>query len=240
VLDAILFAWLALSAALSTAEARDRGHLRRSARAATPEYLEAIAEASRLAPPGEREAWGEELLRICRRESWCGRYGVVRVHEIDGWVGPRAYLGAWRSGKLSPETCSDHRLRDYGPIYRLAKTSEREAISSLPIGNFSARDFSTRGGFGTNAARGVSVLGDCVPPTALDIPKNAARVAVEKFRVCGDRCDCSDHVAMWVGVGIWKRRPLMSVFERSRVDSVRVQCGERAALTYVLRELIPG
>lgn len=239
-LDAILFAWLALSAALSAAEDRDRDYLRRAARVATPEYRAAIAEASRLAPPGKRGQWRAELLRICRRESWCGRYGVVRVHDIDGWVGPRAYLGAWRSGKLSPETCSAHRLRDYAPVSRIAKAEEREVISALPSGNFSARDFSTRGGFGTNAARGVSVLGECVPPTALDTPKNAARVAVEKFKACGESCGCPDHVALWVGVGAWKRRPLVSLFDRSRFDSVRVQCGESEALRYVLRELVPG
>ncbi len=240
VLKIIAGVWAALATGIESeiaaAEARDRIALRKIERIAAPEYHRAIERAVARAPKSRARQWRAELFRICRRESWCGRYGVVRVHAIDGWVGPRAWLGAWKTGKIDPENCEGHRLADYSPVLKIAG-DYAEKISTLPRGKFSARDFATRGGFGTNAARGVSVLGECVSPIALDSPANAAKVAVEKFVACGDACSCSDHVTMWVGVGAWKSRPLVSATERSRYDSIRAQCGEAEAIRYVIGEL---
>lgn len=84
---------------------------------------------------------GDRLVRICHRESRCRRIGV---HEIDAWLGARAYREA-RDNQDLPDTC---------PWYR-----ERGR----------ARRWATRGSWGTVAAYTVHEIG-CWPPEILDIP----------------------------------------------------------------------
>lgn len=83
-------------------------------KAAAPGYEVAIDQAvAAVDPEGLHPEWRDELWRICNRESWCGRFGDVEVHEGDSWTGTRAYAGAVRRGLLDPEACVEHRLADY-------------------------------------------------------------------------------------------------------------------------------
>ncbi|MAF30563.1 MAG: hypothetical protein CL819_15355 [Croceicoccus sp.] len=230
---------------------------------AADEYREAIPQAlAEVDPDGLHPEWAHELWRICKREAWCGRFKVVRVHEVDGWTGAGAYLWAVDKGHLDPVSCEEHRLADYEPVLRALTRWERkkgkkrpdvrETIEALPVGVYAARDFATRGGFGQNAARNLRRLGECVPPTALDEPLNAARVAATTFDECkvwdddptrpGYRakrhCTCVEHTARWVGVGQWKTRPMFSFFGgKTKYRSIRKQCGERSAAVYALRSM---
>lgn len=231
---------------------------------ASDEFREAIPAAmASVDPEGLHPEWGHELWRICKRESWCGKFGRTGVHEIDGWVGPNAYLWAVERGQLDPHKCTEHRLHDYTPVLKALSKWERKTdrkkpelrarIEGLPTGEFSAKDFATRGGFGQNAARNLRVLGECVAPTTLDDPLHAAMLAAKTFDECKvwapdpDRpgrkrqrhCTCEEHVRVWVGVGRWDDRPLVTPFSRakSRYGSVRMQCGEEAAGAYLFSEI---
>jgi hypothetical protein len=248
-------------------------------RSAAPEYAQAIDKAvAAVDPDGRHPWWRDELWRICNRESWCGRFGDVQVHEGDSWTGTRAYAGAVSKGLLDPEGCEDHRLDDYGSVVavvaqdasaarararasssdpsRARRYNRRAAklealvarLESAPTGDWSARDFATRGAWGQNAARALHRLGRCTPPDALDDPHHAAMAAARTLASCrrwdgpeGDRrrrsCTCPEHTARWVGVGRFPKLPITR-----RFAAVKRQCGEREAWSYVRRELLgdPG
>jgi len=146
-----------------------------------------------------------ELLRICKRESWCGRYGEVGKHEIDGWAGQRSWERAVDRGWLSPEDCPEHQL------------------------GADPTDWSTRGLFGTIAAfalhRLEPHLGECLSPELLDQPGPAALAAAELAASCdhfrGRPCTCEDRTAMWAGIGVWRGYG----FAR-RVKGLERQCGD--------------
>lgn len=150
-----------------------------------------------------------ELLRICRRESWCGRYGDVGKHEIDGWAGQRSWERAVERGWLSPDQCPEHDL------------------GSDPT------DWSTRGLFGTIAAfalhRLEPHLGECLSPELLDQAGPAALAAAELAVSCdrfhGRPCTCEDRTAMWAGVGSWKHYGF-----RRRAAALERQCGRLGAV----------
>ena len=154
------------------------------------------------------------LWRICRRESWCGRYGIVRVHPRDAWVGGQAYRARVRRGDLDPETCAAHRL-----------TADRPAWA-----------FATRGGFGQIAAGVLHVLEPCTPPEALDDPFVAALAAARTAASCerwdgprGGRyrraCTCRELTRRWAGGGRWDARTNLE----QRRATIR-QCGPQADL----------
>ena len=228
---------LALLAALMLAprdcEARDPAVLEleraglplvaRAYRVATPEYREAIEAAYlEVDPEGDRPWWRHELYRICLRESRCGQYGTPGVHRRDSWTGRKSYARAVERGRLDPEGCPEHRL-----------------------GERAHAEFSTRGGWGMNAARGLHLLGGCRGPETLDTPATAARVAALTLATCEvDRrpCTCSEHTALWVGAGRLRARPLLAWTTKSRVSTVAVQCGRGVALGYLYAELLalPG
>ncbi len=225
--------------------------LRLAEKSATDEFKDAIhAAIGKVDPAGERPEWRDELFRICKREAWCGKFGRVGVHEIDGWTGARSYAFAVRSGKLDPETCPEHRLGSYdrvlGALERWEKKAGRKLedlrarLQGLPRGQYSARDFATRGGFGQNAARALHKLGECVAPSAMDDPRNAALVAAKTIAGCdkrGNLCSCADHVSMWVGAQRWQKRPVFAWSGKSKYKSLRAQCGEHYALRRSLFEL---
>ena len=213
-------------------------------------------------PEGLRPEWGRELWRICKREGWCGKFRRIGVHAVDGWTGPNAYLWAVHRGQLDPVQCEEHRLSDYGPVlaaldrwearYGRRRAEARAKIEGLEHGEWTARDFATRGGFGQNAARHLHYLGECVAPSALDDPANAALAAAHTLQECrvwddnperpGRRmqreCTCDEHVSQWVGGGIWNQRPLFSLFGKSRFSSVQTQCGPKEAVRYTVGSLL--
>jgi len=217
-----------------------------------PEYARAIEQAvDSVDPQGKHPEWSSELRRICMRESQCGRYGDVSVHGVDSWAGAPAWLGAYRAGYIDPETCAEHRLNDYTEVMQRLD-SEREKASSesqrqrlnrlmerideLPRGEFETADFSTRGGWGQNAARAVRFVGECAPPTVMDDPDVAALVAAKTIancRVDGRLCTCSEHVPKWVGAGAFASRSI-----RSQFHSVQRQCGDVEAWRFVIDRVL--
>ena len=203
------------------ADYRSRGLDRVAAayRVADPSYREAISNAVQIVDPdGERPWLTHELWRICMRESRCGQYGSPGVHGRDSWTGERSYARAVQRGRLDPEHCAEHRLD--------GRTVE---------------DFSTRGGFGQNAARALRWLGPCAPPEALDNPQAAALAAAWTLVKCerdGRACTCSERAALWIGRGILDGRPLISRSGRSRFGSVAVQCGDLGGWAYLVREIL--
>lgn len=225
--------------------------VRQMERIAAPSYREAIEHALDVVDPDrEHPVWRIELWRICKREAWCGKFGPVKVHKIDGWVGVGAWVHAVRKGYLDPETCPEHRLDDYLPAVEYLADLEGKAkrqrykerlidladrIASFPKGQYTPEDFATRGGFGMNAARGLRRLGQCVAPTSLDDPKNAALVAAKAIASCetwdgpkGRRykrpCTCVDHTRRWVGGGRFDARSLVGQWK-----TVERQCGPAIA-----------
>lgn len=186
----------------------------RTKRVAAPVYHEAIAEA---VEDVGRPDLAPMLWRICRRESWCGRYGVTKVHARDAWVGGQAYRARVARGDLDPEACAAHRL-----------TADRPAWA-----------FATRGGFGQIAAGVLHALGPCVGPEALDDPKLAALAAARTAAACkrwdgeaGNRyrrpCTCRELARRWTGGGRWDARTNLE----QRRATVR-QCGPQPELTLV-------
>ncbi len=183
-------------------------------RLATPEVREAIEEAYAEADPrGLHPWWRAELYLICKRESRCGRDGLVGVHgnDRDG-AGRSAWTKAVEAGDLDPVDCPEHA--------------------------WAPKQWGTRGLFGMNAARGVAMLG-CVGPEAMDDPEVAAHLAVQRFVSCprwfGRECDCIDHTRLWVGLGTFARRPLLG--KRSQVVSVARQCGGGVAAWHLLTSM---
>jgi len=188
-------------------------------RIATPEYREAIEAAmAEVDPEGEHPDWADQLYRICKRESRCGQDGSPGAHAADSWAGRRTYARAVERGRLDPVGCLAHRLE----------------------GRTTAR-FSTRGGWGLNAALWLWQLGPCEAPEELDKPHVSALVAARMLAWChrGRRpCTCSEHTALWVGAGILRARPLVSWLRKSRVSTVAGQCGDETALAYLLAEVL--
>ncbi len=179
---------------------------------AAPDYAPAIRHAVEVVGRPDLEF---ELWRVCRRESWCGRYGVVSTHPGDHWAGKRSYRRRVAKGHLDPANCPEHRITDDRPV----------------------ESFSTRGGFGQIAAGVLHLLGPCVGPEALDDPFAAAEAAIRVMDSCkrwdgprGGRfvrsCTCPERTARWVGRGNWHR---LTNKERRR-SSLR-QCGEQPELT---------
>ena len=202
---------LALAMALSLGQ----DPLVRALKVASNDYHEAIAHAVELVDPLEERPWlGEELYRICLRESRCGQFGSPGLHEVDGWTGVRAYQRAVQRGRLEPDTCPGHSLEGRG-----------------------ARQFATRGGWGTNAARGLRYLDGCHGPEELDEPRVAALVAARMLVGCRE-CTCSDRAALWVGRGTMLARPAWSWGRKSRVSSVLAHCGPRGTRLYALAQLL--
>ena len=146
--------------------------------------------------------WRAELRRLCKRESWCNRFGIVGLHECDAQ--PRRGRNFWKGsvsrGKLRPETCAAHEMGD--PVR-----------------------WNTTGAFG-QAATGVWMLDECVAPEAMYEPTVAAEVAVRTWeRMCGRGwCTCVDHARVWAGVGRWRYWP-----ELRKLKSTRGLCGARPA-----------
>lgn len=226
----------------------------RAYKLAAPEYRTAIPAAyQRVDPEGAHPEWELELWRICRRESWCGHFGPVTVHEHDGWAGAGVYVGALEDGLLDPEGCEAHRLRDYQPaakaVRRLVRkgrwTDARAArvlarLAELPQGYRGTAEFSTRGGFGQMQGRNLQMLGVCVGPETTDDPAVAADIAARTLASCerwegepGRRfkrsCSCVEHTQKWVGGGRWGQR---SLWRNTR--SVKSQCGlDQAAMFWL-------
>jgi len=161
-------------------------------RVADPAYAPAIEHAVEVVGRPDLEI---ELWRVCRRESWCGRYGVVGVHAGDAWVGGKAYAKRVANGDLDPVTCPGHQVTEERPV----------------------ESFATRGGFGTIAAGVLHTLGPCVAPEALDDPWFAAEAAARSMASCrrwagepGDRhrrsCTCRERARKWAGAGKWASR----------------------------------
>ena len=239
-----------LMALLLSAPTKDRV-LRISEKNATSEFKVAIEEAmKKVDPEDEHPDWRDELFRICKRESWCGKFGKVGVHEIDGWTGAQSYAFAVRSGKLNPASCHSHRLRSYDRVLsalgRWEKKRERKMpelrsqLRGLPAGEYEARDFATRGGFGQNAARALHKIGECVAPSAMDNPTHSALVAAKTIAACdrpGKPCECADHVSIWVGAKRWENRSVFSFSGKSKYKSLKAQCGERYAMRRALYEV---
>lgn len=179
---------------------------------APADVREAIDEAYAAADPdGSHPWWHTELYLICARESRCGREGLVGVHVGDSWASDLAWSKAVDAGQLDPIDCDAHAWAE--------------------------GEWSTRGLFGMNAARSIGSLG-CKGPDAMDDPATAASLALDTFASCsrwsgvpGQRrrlpCTCIDHTRLWVGAGVWARRPLFG--KRSRLTSVARQCGPGAA-----------
>lgn len=94
------------------------------------------------------------LLHVCERESGCRALGV---HRVDAGAGAVHWRIAVRGGALHPSRCRAHAL------------GER------------AREWSTRGPFGSVAAYSVRYLPaplDCIaPPSVLDVPIVSALAA---------------------------------------------------------------
>jgi hypothetical protein len=226
----------------------------RTYKLAAPEYRTAIPAAYLgVDPEGEHPEWELELWRICRREAWCGHFGPVTVHEIDGWAGAGVYVGALEDGLLDPEGCEAHRLEDYAPAVKAVKRLVRkerwskargermlERLAELPLGEQQAKEFSTRGGFGQMQGRHLHLLGSCVEPDATDDPDNAAFIAATTIAGCkrwdgepGRRfqrhCTCVERTRKWVGGGRWVGR---SLWRNAR--SVKSQCGIDQAAVFWL------
>jgi len=132
-MDTLIHLFLyAMTLALAPAEADNDPEPARDVvyaqRTAAPEYAEAIdAAVAVVDPDGSHPWWRDELWRICNRESWCGRFGDVEVHEGDSWTGTRAYAGAVRRGLLDPEGCVEHRLEDYTDVVAAVAQDARAA-----------------------------------------------------------------------------------------------------------------
>lgn len=116
--------------------------------------------ASRLMDDAFRDVPPEFLLDTCIMESGCYATRLQGLHAIDAEAGLPAFAGAVRRGKLD-RAC---------PF--VADTTD-------------PRQWSTRGAHGLMAAYHVQLLGDCVPPQALDVPLFSALAAGRKARrVC--------------------------------------------------------
>jgi len=156
-----------------------------------------------------RPELGEELERVCMRESRCKPIGI---HDLDGWAGRRFYSRAVAEGWLQPETCKEH-----------APPADREE----------AMRWTTRGSFGGAAAymlHRLPELGECAPPEVLDHPGPAA-LAAARFALSCDNyfkhpCTCQDRTRLWMGPGRWQR---LSYYERRR--RTERQCGPQPPLT---------
>jgi hypothetical protein len=190
-MPAILLTILALLAVNPLASARSE-----AARQRVQEVYAAIDAAT------ENPDWRAELRRLCKRESWCNRFGVVGLHECDAQErrGRNFWGGSVRRGKLRPETCAAHEMGD--PVR-----------------------WNTTGAFG-QAATGVWMLDECVAPEAMYEPAVAAEVAVKTFERMCERgwCSCTDHARVWAGVGRWRSWPFLR-----RLKSELGLCGARPA-----------
>ncbi len=222
---------------------------------AGPDYALAIDYAySDVDPLCEHPEWKDELWRICHRESWCGKWGSPKVHKGDMWAGTRAYAEAVIRGELDPLGCRAHRLSDYRAVKRKVRKLTRaqtrgwtktrrnklfKILEDAGPGQYTAADFSTRGGFGMMAAYNLSELGECSSPEDLDDPEHAAFVAAWAISTCvrwdtnpnttrktRRTCTCAEHTQLWVGIGYWESR---TYYERYR--SVTRQCGPQPPLT---------
>lgn len=153
----------------------------------------------------------DELVRICMRESWCGRYGEVRAHEGDAWAGRKMWTGAVRKGWLDPGGCEEH-----------MPPSTRAGWSR----------WSTRGALGMSAAyhlhRLEPYLGACLAPEVLDHPGVSAWTGVLFMEDACERldaCTCETRTRLWVGAGNWDRRT-----HARRRESLARQCGPQKPL----------
>lgn len=239
----ILFrAWLTQLADIDAAE------VDRLERISASEYVEAIDEAVAVVDPeGRHPEWRPMLLRVCRREGWCGRFGPVGVHAVDAWAGVSRYAAALASGHLDPVTCPEHRLEDYTRVredvegwpvtsgwLRRRRARALAVLDAAPVGAYQPEDYSTRGTFGMAASRNLRRLGECTAPEAMDRPREAALVAARYVASCtseGRACTCEDHLRRWVGAGRWARRPWAA-----RVYSLRRHCGAVYAARWAFGE----
>jgi len=144
-----------------------------------------------------------ELRRICKRESWCNRWGMIADHTNDGWAGERMWKRAVAKGWLTPETCGAHALGD--PTH-----------------------WTCRGLFGHSAAYAIrhidpdTYLG-CIGPDTLDDPYRAAEAAVAYTEhLCErlDACTCEDRTRWWAGPGVWVTRSRLR-----NLRAIETQCG---------------
>jgi|GEM_PF-6502209 len=233
---------------LSQLAQEDVAEVERLERVSAPEYVAAIDHAlARVDPRGEHPEWRPMLLRVCRREGWCGRFGPVGRHEIDAWAGVGRYGAALARGHLDPVGCPEHRLKDYSQVredveswpvsngwWRRRRARALETLDAAPVGAYAAGDFSTRGTFGMAASRNLRRLGPCTPPEAMDEPEGAALVAARYVASCGrdgEACTCEDHLRRWVGAGRWAGRSWWG-----KVRTLRRQCGAVYAFTWAFGE----
>lgn len=100
------------------------------------------------------------LVETCLIESGCTR--AIGVHAGDAHLGAGAWRGVWRRSRID-RTCA---------FYPDPSTVDEAWF----------REASTRGNHGLIAAYHVSLLGDCVPLDALDLPFFSAWAAAEKAR----------------------------------------------------------
>lgn len=230
----------------------DAAEIERIERAAAPEYVTAIDRAlARVDPEGEHPEWRPMLLRVCKREGWCGRFGPVGRHEIDAWAGVGRYAAALARGYLDPVACPEHRLADYRAVredvegwpvvtgwWRHRRERALAVLDAAPVGDYEPEDFSTRGTFGMSASRNLRRLGPCTAPDAMDRPATAALIAARYVASCerdGRACSCEDHLRRWVGAGRWADRPWLR-----KLYTLRRQCGAVYAARWVLGEPISG
>lgn len=207
-------------------------------RVASNDYIAAI-EAAPVGPETR-----DELYRICRRESWCGRYGKWD-HSVDSWTGVPSYVSAVARHRLDPEQCPSHRLDNYQLVAAHAAAQGREELSEalleLPLGTHTPHDFATRGAYGMNASRALRFVGTCADPDDLDVAALATRAAIGTLSACkrkGQPCTCADHTALWVGRGTFEGRPLFGPSgKKSRYSSVVIQCGRWSAIDYAVAEI---
>ncbi len=181
------------------------------------------AEAVRLAVEAEGvPEMLEEMLRVCHRESGCGRWGHVGVHKGDAGAGRNTYRAAVRKGWLHPDECEEHR-------------------PGRPWGRYST--------FGIMGTRSSWVLhhiedefGRCAAPELLDHPGPAALAGVRWAKACrkvvvrqtrrGQRlvkvpgCTCRDRTRMWAGAGRFDERS--HAHQRQAVER---QCGPQPPLS---------
>jgi len=236
------------SAWLSQLAQDDVAEVERLERIFAPEYVAAIdAALEDVDPEGEHPEWRPMLLRVCKREGWCGRFGPMKVHGDDAWAGTGRYAGALARGYLDPVACLEHRLEDYSAVradvedwpvssgwWRRRRARTLAALDAAPTGAYTAEDFSTRGTFGMAASRNLRRLGPCTPPEVMDEPETAALVAARYVASCerdDEACTCEDHLRRWVGAGRWAKRPWWR-----KVRSLRRQCGASYAFAWAFGE----
>lgn len=166
------------------------------ARASSTARVEAVHRAIDAATTNPE--WRAELRRVCQRESWCNKFGVTRVHEVDASLGESRWRRARERGMVNPDRCHHHELGD-------------------------GRRWSTRGAFGMSAAYVVRFVAECASPSTLDDPRLAARAAVGWMRKLCTKygaCTCRDRARWWAGPGVWDlRSPVKQLAAEQR------QCG---------------